>query len=267
MGSRSTTTGAGTGASHHIAYCYDRAGRYTHWETAEESPEEKGVILWPANSTPVRPSRLPAIWDGVAWGWDGTGTAIALRKVRDYILGQTDYCALPDMPMCAATRAEVIRYRQRLRDLPQQPGFPARCVWPEPPVHQYFTHIKTKIMTKFVSSTANQPLDELVDVIAFLFTTVDTYKRAKGDGGGLNLLDIPKVFDLVRPGTQAYEGIELIPGAWANASTEEKYEVYAYFVDRFDLANDVAEQVVEKGVGAAALILDIVILLRHKEAA
>ena len=39
-----------------------------------------------------------------------------------------------DYPIDAETRAAVSAYRQALRDVPQQEGFPYAIVWPEKPV-------------------------------------------------------------------------------------------------------------------------------------
>lgn len=112
-------------------------------------------------------------------------------------------------------------------------------------------------MQAFQSSTNNNPLDQLVEVAAFVFATIDTWKEAKADGGGINFLDLPKAFSLIADGKKAFDGIELIPGAWKNSTDAEKLEVYEYFTDRFDLANEVVEVKVEKAVLAAGLILDI----------
>lgn len=112
-------------------------------------------------------------------------------------------------------------------------------------------------MQAFKSSTGNNSLNELIEVVSFLFKTIDTWKEAKSDGGGLNVFDLPKAFNLIGAGKAAYEGIENIPGAWKNSTLDEKAEVYQYFVEHFDLPNDVVETKVEKGVMAAGLILDI----------
>ena len=53
------------------------------------------------------------------------------RMQRDGLLTASDWTQLPDVPQ--ATRDAWAAYRQALRDLPDQPGFPATVVWPVPP--------------------------------------------------------------------------------------------------------------------------------------
>lgn len=56
-----------------------------------------------------------------------TQAAISERNAR---LAETDYVALPDTPeMSDAMRT----YRQALRDVPAQEGFPTNITWPEKP--------------------------------------------------------------------------------------------------------------------------------------
>lgn len=57
--------------------------------------------------------------------------AETVRAERDTRLAATDWTQLPDVP--AATRAAWASYRQALRDITNQPGFPTDVRWPEPP--------------------------------------------------------------------------------------------------------------------------------------
>lgn len=57
----------------------------------------------------------------------------AARSKRDYYLSLTDYLIQPDYPIEETKRAEVVAYRQQLRDIPQAENFPEDIVWPEPP--------------------------------------------------------------------------------------------------------------------------------------
>ena len=50
-----------------------------------------------------------------------------LRTERDSLLRETDHYGLSDMTMSS----EMTTYRQTLRDIPQQEGFPTTVVWPE----------------------------------------------------------------------------------------------------------------------------------------
>ena len=57
--------------------------------------------------------------------------AEAVRAERDRLLAASDWTQLPDVP--EAIRAVWAAYRQALRDIPQQEGFPHSVVWPSKP--------------------------------------------------------------------------------------------------------------------------------------
>ena len=52
-----------------------------------------------------------------------------IRAERDQLILETDWWALPDRTMTA----EQMAYRQALRDITEQPGFPADITWPTKP--------------------------------------------------------------------------------------------------------------------------------------
>lgn len=57
--------------------------------------------------------------------------AAEARAARDMLLRETDWTQLGDVP--DATRLAWSEYRQLLRDIPQQDGFPDSIQWPERP--------------------------------------------------------------------------------------------------------------------------------------
>lgn len=57
----------------------------------------------------------------------------SVRVKRDSLISQTDYLLTPDYPISAEDLELVKAYRQALRDVPQQEGFPFDVVWPELP--------------------------------------------------------------------------------------------------------------------------------------
>jgi len=57
--------------------------------------------------------------------------AKGIREQRDVLLDESDFAMLPDAPV--ANVEEWKTYRQALRDIPQQPGFPTEVTWPEKP--------------------------------------------------------------------------------------------------------------------------------------
>ncbi len=84
--------------------------------------------------------------EGKAEFWEKHGVAYAerdytdeevaatVRRDRDARLRATDVYLLSDYPgMTAEALAEVKAYRQALRDVPEQTGFPRQIEWPEFP--------------------------------------------------------------------------------------------------------------------------------------
>jgi len=56
--------------------------------------------------------------------------AAQVRAERDRLLAESDWTQVPDAPVDSTAWAD---YRQALRDVPQQAGFPNDVTWPEQP--------------------------------------------------------------------------------------------------------------------------------------
>ena len=130
------------------SYGYDRdSGEYTGPVKAWESPLEPGVYLLPANATFEQP---PAPLEGSFRKWNGSAwvyelipvaptpppptieeLAASARAQRNGLLLECDWTQLPDVP--AGTAALWVSYRQALRNVPQQGGFPTTITWPTKP--------------------------------------------------------------------------------------------------------------------------------------
>lgn len=54
--------------------------------------------------------------------------AEAAKQKRNQLLSDTDYLVMPDYP---AKPDEIEKYRQALRDITKQAGFPETIEWPE----------------------------------------------------------------------------------------------------------------------------------------
>jgi hypothetical protein len=76
---------------------------------------------------------------GIGWGYDGSHfiapldpvpTVEEVRAKRDRLLAASDWTQVLDAPVDQAAWAE---YRQALRDVPQQEGFPTDVAWPVKP--------------------------------------------------------------------------------------------------------------------------------------
>ena len=62
-----------------------------------------------------------------------TVLAASARQKRDRLSATTDYLVTPDYPISDDRLAKVKTYRQALRDIPEQAGFPRSITWPEKP--------------------------------------------------------------------------------------------------------------------------------------
>ena len=59
--------------------------------------------------------------------------AYTIRSERDAKLSATDYLVVPDYPISPEDLEAVKVYRQALRDIPEQSGFPKNVQWPVEP--------------------------------------------------------------------------------------------------------------------------------------
>lgn len=64
---------------------------------------------------------------------DDSMVAKAIRAKRDNLIGETDYYLMPDYPSNSQNLEELKVYRQALRDIPKQEGFPRDVHWPDVP--------------------------------------------------------------------------------------------------------------------------------------
>ena len=82
-----------------------------------DTTEEGGVIITKAEHEAAYKAKVVADQEA------------AVRKRRDGKLAETDWTAMSDVDMSA----EMITYRQALRDVPEQYSFPILITWPESP--------------------------------------------------------------------------------------------------------------------------------------
>lgn len=79
-----------------------------------------------------------------------TMTAEEARAKRDKLLAETDWTQVLDAPISAECREAFRVYRQALRDITEQEGFPADIAWPVKPA---------------VVKAAPDPIDNVVDAM------------------------------------------------------------------------------------------------------
>lgn len=76
-------------------------------------------------------------WDAATKRWAPVPTsaalAIAARTERDRRLSATDWVTLRALEADQAVPTEWRTYRQALRDVAAQPGFPTSITWPQEP--------------------------------------------------------------------------------------------------------------------------------------
>lgn len=65
--------------------------------------------------------------------WTNDQWATMVRRKRDSMISGTDYYILPDYPSTPDGIEAVKRYRQDLRDITLQSGFPRNVQWPSLP--------------------------------------------------------------------------------------------------------------------------------------
>lgn len=64
---------------------------------------------------------------------DDSMVAEAIRDKRNNLISETDYYLMPDYPSNPQNLEELKVYRQALRDVPKQEGFPRDVRWPDVP--------------------------------------------------------------------------------------------------------------------------------------
>lgn len=76
-----------------------------------------------------------ALYKAEAEEWETTGKIKRrsnwIRQERNSLLAATDWTQAADVPQ--AVKDKYAMYRQALRDVPQQPGFPDNITWPTKP--------------------------------------------------------------------------------------------------------------------------------------
>ncbi len=127
-----------------LVYSYDPISKeFTGTEEAEANPLEPGKFLIPANCTEVTPKIVKRgfsqLFDGKAWVYinnERTNKHFVLtihsRDHRNLLLKESDWTQGLDTPEYIDRKAWR-KYRQQLRDVTLQKGFPEKIIWPEKP--------------------------------------------------------------------------------------------------------------------------------------
>lgn len=94
--------------------------------------DEYWVVNGVVTPLPSKPNPYAEFdFDQQTWVNDSTSTAAAIRFERDKKLAESDWTQGRDVPQTVSDL--WAEYRQKLRDLPQQAGFPTNVEWPTTP--------------------------------------------------------------------------------------------------------------------------------------
>ena len=126
-------------------YQTDLNGVFVGTTTADKDPLDSTNWLIPAGCVKTAPPTITekqlVKWDGAKWGVENIpvvkpdpepkplSEAEKVRLERDARLTATDWRALSDVTLSTEWRT----YRQTLRDVPSQSGFPSNITWPTEP--------------------------------------------------------------------------------------------------------------------------------------
>lgn len=104
-------------------YWYKESGEKVNFTVGQE-PD--------GSMTDIEPPDFEAVWDErTGWHVPEEVKAERLRRRRTELLERSDFTMLPDAPVKDVEGWK--RYRQELRDVPLQKGWPDEVRWPEPP--------------------------------------------------------------------------------------------------------------------------------------
>ena len=103
----------------------------TQLETPVTDPTDHRVVAGAVVPLPPRPAGF-AVFDYASGLWrpDDAAAAAEVRAERARRLAASDWTQVPDAPVDPAPWAA---YRQALRDVTAQPGFPHAVTWPTEP--------------------------------------------------------------------------------------------------------------------------------------
>jgi hypothetical protein len=106
--------------------------------THKQIVDERRRVYWNGSDIVFAPHKPDIFheWDSQTKSWvqlENVGQLMAesARATRDSLLLSSDWTQLPDVP--AQLKQAWATYRQALRDITNQPGFPATIDWPVQP--------------------------------------------------------------------------------------------------------------------------------------
>jgi hypothetical protein len=101
--------------------------------TVIETPPNNDSQIWQQGQWIDRPPQ-PSFnhqWVNGSWQLNLEFAASTIRQQRDRLLAKTDWTQGRDI--LETVSQKYVDYRQQLRDITSQPGFPEQVIWPTPP--------------------------------------------------------------------------------------------------------------------------------------
>jgi hypothetical protein len=89
-----------------------------------------GVVLF----KPEKPSSS-CFWDNASFSWVENAALkdFEIKRSRNTLLATSDWTQIPNGPLTAEQQQAWAVYRQELRDITSQSGYPFNVIWPTPP--------------------------------------------------------------------------------------------------------------------------------------
>jgi hypothetical protein len=107
------------------------------YDDQPEPPDDNWIELSEAEHQAAIDAKATNVVDGVCVFIEPTlsdeDAAHAVRVERDFLLKDSDFTQYPDVSMSDEKKAAWATYRQALRDISSQDGFPQNVVFPEKP--------------------------------------------------------------------------------------------------------------------------------------
>ena len=122
---------------------FDGTAEMRFRESITDSKDEKGNTIYSYDEyilamtdrdglEKIVQDNLP-VWLAYAKVAETDNQAQAMRDKRDKLLAGTDWTQTDDAPLSSEDKESVRKYRQALRDITAQSGFPQEIKWPEKP--------------------------------------------------------------------------------------------------------------------------------------
>lgn len=113
---------------------FELQGQYVMEGIADDSTQywSDGNIV----NMPPKPENGEWEFDFTTKTWipNVVGQENAVKSERNFLLQQTDWTQIPNNPLTPEKQEQWAVYRQQLRDVTDQPGYPFNVIWPTPPL-------------------------------------------------------------------------------------------------------------------------------------